>query len=147
MLGEHRLACKRSVMINSKFETLNSKQTQNPNYQNPKPYNLGERTLKFAKKVIAYVNELPKTASNIEVGKQLIRAGGSVGANYMEAEESLSKKDFAMRIKISRKESKESRYWLNLSEPKEGRIKEREELIQEATELMKIFGSIVEKCK
>lgn len=78
--------------------------------QNPKQYDLGERTLKFAKRVIAYVNELPKTISNIEIGKQLIRACGSVGANYLEAEEALSKKDFVMRIKISRKEAKESRY-------------------------------------
>ena len=110
-------------------------------------YDLGERTLRFAKRVIAYVNELPKTMSNIEVGKQLIRAAGSVGANYLEAEEALSKKDFVMRIKISRKESKESRYWLFLSEPRDDKQKEKEELIQEATELMKIFGSIIEKSK
>jgi four helix bundle protein len=64
-----------------------------------------------------------------------------VGANYIEAEDALSKKDFVMRIKISRKEAKESRYWLNLSEPKDNQIKEKEELIEEAPELMKIFGS------
>ncbi|MBL7085120.1 MAG: four helix bundle protein [Candidatus Omnitrophica bacterium] len=113
--------------------------------QNPKQYDLAERTLKFAKSVIAYVKDLPKTLSNVEVGKQLVRAGGSVGANYLEAEEALSKKDFVMRIKISRKESKESRYWLHLSEPKEDNIKGK--LVQEATELMKIFGAIVEKSK
>jgi len=115
--------------------------------QNSKPYDLGDRTLKFAKRIIAYVNELHKTIANIETGKQLIRASGSVGANYIEAEESLSKKDFVMRIKISRKEAKESKYWLNLSEPKEDQINEKEGLIQEATELTKIFGSIIEKCK
>ncbi len=130
-------------MINPKSEILNSKQIQNS-----KPYNLGERTLKFAKRVIAYVNNLPKGISNIEIGKQLIRASGSVGANYLEAEESLSKKDFIMRIKISRKESKEARYWLELSQSEEElNNKEKEGLIQEATELMKIFGSIVEKSK
>jgi four helix bundle protein len=64
-----------------------------------------------------------------------------VGANYIEAEDALSKKDFVMRIKISRKEAKESRYWLNLSEPKDNQIKEKEELIEEAPEFMKIFGS------
>lgn len=115
--------------------------------QNAKPYDLGERTLKFAKRVFVYVNDLPKTLSNIEVGRQLIRAAGSVGANFIEAEESLSRKDFAMRIKISRKEAKESRYWLVLSEPREEKQKDKKELIQEATELMKIFGSIVEKSK
>jgi four helix bundle protein len=52
-----------------------------------------------------------------------------------------------MRIKISKKESKESRYWLRLAEPLKENQKEKEELIQEATELMKIFGSILEKSK
>jgi len=83
--------------------------------------------------------------ANIEDGKQLIRASGSVGANYIEAEEALSKKDFIMRIKISRKEAKESKYWLELIESKMDRIKEKESLIQEAAELTKIFGAIVEK--
>ena len=115
--------------------------------QNSKQYNLGERTLTFAKRVIAYVHKLPKTTGNFEIGKQLIRSAGSVGANYIEAEESLSKKDFALRIKISRKEAKESRYWLNLSEPKSDQNKEKGLLSQEALELTKIFGSIVEKCK
>jgi four helix bundle protein len=115
--------------------------------QNSKQYDLGGRTLKFSKRVAVYVNNLPKTISNIEIGKQLIRAAGSVGANYIEAEESLSKKDFVMRIKISRKESKESRYWLFISEPINDKQKEKEELVQESTELMKIFGSIIEKSK
>ena len=70
-----------------------------------------------------------------------------MGANYIEAEEALSRKDFAMRIKISKKESKESKYWLGLSEPKDEQLDEKGVLIQEATELMKIFGSITEKCK
>jgi four helix bundle protein len=58
-----------------------------------------------------------------------------------------ARKIFVTRIKISRKEAKESRHWLNLSEPKDNQIKEKEELIEEAPELMKIFGSIVEKSK
>jgi len=74
-----------------------------------------------------------------------MRASGSVGANYIEANESLSKKDFLMRIKICKKEVKESRYWLLLSES--DNIKKREYLIGEATELMKIFGSILEKSR
>jgi four helix bundle protein len=115
--------------------------------QNSKIYDLADRTSNFAKRTISYVNEFSKTVANLEIGKQLIRAVGSIGANYIEAEESLSKKDFVMRIKISRKEAKETKYWLNLTEPKEDQIKEKEELIQEATELMKIFGAIVEKCK
>ena len=83
--------------------------------QNSKPvYDLEERTFQFAKDVRLFVKTLPKTIANIEDGKQLIKASGSVGANYIEANESLGKKDFSMRIKISRKESKESAYWLRL---------------------------------
>jgi four helix bundle protein len=70
-----------------------------------------------------------------------------VGANYIEAEEALSRKDFVMRIKISRKEAKETKYWLQLTESKEEQINEKQNLIREATELTKIFGSIIEKSK
>ena len=84
--------------------------------KNSKQYDLEERTLRFAKEVIEFVNALPKTMANIEIMKQIIRSSGSVGANYIEANESLSKKDFAMRVKICRKEAKESRYWLRLIE-------------------------------
>ena len=114
---------------------------------NSKQYDLEERTYRFAKRVNEYVNKLPKTISNIENGKQLVRSGGSVGANYIEANESLSKKDFKMRVKISKKETKESRYWLSLTQPFPQNQKEKEYLIQEATELMKIFGAILEKSK
>ena len=118
-------------------------------YRNSKQYDLEDRTLKFAKDVSSFVKKLPKTIGNIEDGKQLIRASGSVGANYIEANESLSKKDFVMRIKISRKEAKESRYWLRLVDTNEDQEMEsvRNALIQEATELMNIFGSILQKCK
>ncbi len=60
-------------------------------------YDLEDRTLKFAKDVRSFVKKLPRTIVNIEDGKQLIKASGSVGANYIEANEALSKKDFIMR--------------------------------------------------
>ncbi len=82
--------------------------------QKQKKYDLEDRTLCFAKSVIELVNKLDKTIANIEIGKQLVRSSGSVGANYIEANESLSKKDFLLRIKICRKEAKESCYWLKL---------------------------------
>lgn len=82
--------------------------------QNSKYYDLEDRTLQFAKKIIEFINKLPKTLPNLEIIKQLVRSAGSVGANYIEANESLGKKDFLMRIKICRKEAKESRYWLKL---------------------------------
>ena len=85
------------------------------NAQNGKQhYDLEERTFLFAKNVRSFVRKLPKTIANIEDGKQLINASGSVGANYIEANESFSKKDFIFRIKICRKEAKESKYWLRL---------------------------------
>jgi len=115
--------------------------------RNSKQYDLEDRTLQFAKRVIALVNLSPKTLPNIEIGRQLVKSSGSVGANYIEANESLSRKDFVMRIKICRKESKESRYWLKLIQVKSNDEKERESLILEATELMKIFGSIIERSK
>ena len=115
--------------------------------QNSKYFDLEERTLKFAKNTRQFVKKLIKTIANIEDGKQLIRTSGSVGANYIEANEALSKKDFRHRIKICRKEAKESRYWLKLLETdnKSELEKKRQRLIKEATELMKIFGSILEK--
>ncbi len=116
---------------------------------NKNKYDLEERTFKFAKGVIKFCEKLKKTVENIELIKQLVRAAGSIGANYIEANESLSKKDFVMRIKISRKESKESRYWLrlivetnNLKDDEEGKF-----LIQEASEFIKIFNSIITKSK
>ena len=112
-----------------------------------KQYDLEERTFQFAKNVSLYVKKFTRTISNMEYGKQVIRASGSVGANYIEANEALSKKDFVMRIKISRKESKESRYWLLLVDTNNDKEldKERQELIKEATELMMIFSSIMRK--
>jgi len=84
---------------------------------------------------------------NIEDGRQLIKASGSIGANYIEANEALSKKDFMMRIKISRKEAKESRYWLRIIDTgSEIELENtRQHLEKEATELMNIFGSILLK--
>mgnify|MGYP001620163281 CR=1 FL=1 len=110
-----------------------------------KPYDLEERTFVFAKRTNQYVNALPRTISNLENGKQLVRSGGSVGANYIEANEALSKKDFAMRVKISRKEAKESFFWLKLSEPSAAQQNEKEWLMNEANELMKIFSAIMRK--
>lgn len=112
-----------------------------------KKYDLEERTSNFSKRIRVLVGKLSKTIGNIEDGKQLVRSSGSVGANYIEANEALSKKDFLMRSKICRKEAKESRYWLELIDINEAKHLEEEQqnLIKEATELMNIFGSIIRK--
>ncbi len=81
-------------------------------------YDLEDRTLKFAGMVRKFIRHLLQDICNREDSKQLVRSSGSVGANYIEANEALSKKDFRMRIKISRKEVKEARYWLYLIDTK-----------------------------
>ncbi|HCE43746.1 MAG TPA: four helix bundle protein [Lentisphaeria bacterium] len=101
--------------------------------ENSKKYDLEERTFEFARDVRVFVRKLKKDIPNIEDSKQLVRASGSVGANYIEANEALSKKDFIMRIKICRKEAKESVFWLKLisAEDDSSLEKERQRLLQE----------------
>lgn len=117
--------------------------------QKTKQYDLEDRTFVFAANVRAFIKKLPKTSANFEDGKQLIRSSGSVAANYIEANESISKKDFKFRIKICRKEVKESRLFLLFLDTgnQNALQKESTELVQESTELMKIFASILLKCK
>ena len=116
-----------------------------PQNENSKRFDLEDRTFAFAKRARALVKRLEKTIGNVEDSRQLVRASGSIGANYIEANESLSKKDFVCRIKICRKEAKESRYWLRLVEPPPTAMNERDCLVQEAQELMNTFGAIVRK--
>lgn len=120
--------------------------SQKANYKH-ETYDLEERTFEFSRRVNAYVRKLPKDTPNNENGKQLVRAAGSIGANYIEANKAMSKKDFAHRIKASKKEAKESRYWLRLTQPGAAFDKEKNELLQGVLELMKILGSIAEKSK
>jgi four helix bundle protein len=112
-------------------------------------YDLEERTFQFAKAVSLFIKSLPKTIANIEYSRQVIRSSSSVGANYIEANESLGKKDFVMHLRISRKEAKESIFWLRLILETNDAIYRNKcnELIQEATELKKIFSAIIEKSK
>jgi len=114
--------------------------------QNPIQYDLEERTFKFASNAVRLCKGLPKTVIDGEIAKQLVRAATSVGANYIEANEALSKKDFLMRIKICRKEAKESGYWVRLIEVSNPNVKnEQDMLLKESIELTKIFGSILAK--
>ena len=110
-------------------------------------YDLEERTFLFAKRVRALLKLLPKSISNIEDSAQLTRSSGSVGANYIEVNEAISAKDFLYRLKICRKESKESKYWLRLLDTGENvpAEAERSKLVKEAHELVLIFNSIIRK--
>jgi four helix bundle protein len=104
---------------------------------NSKQYDLEERTAVFAEQCRDFVKKLPKTISNFEYGKQLLRSSGSQAANYIEANEALSKKDFVHRIKICRKETKESCLWLRLCDIGDSAElnKEKQRPIQEASEV------------
>jgi four helix bundle protein len=103
-----------------------------------------ERTFVFAQRTRRFVNRLPRLPSNYEDGRQLVRSSGSVAANYIESQEGLSRKDFFFRIKVCRKEARESVLWLRLLEPGTDAAldSERRALAQEADELKRIFSSI-----
>jgi four helix bundle protein len=113
-----------------------------------KKYDLEDRTFLFSRNIRRFIQKLPRSILLQNDITQLLRSSASIGANYIEANESLGKKDFAMRVKICRKEAKETIYWLKLiSEQNFASLieLERSVLEKEATELMHIFGAIVSK--
>lgn len=110
-----------------------------------KQYDLEDRTFESAKASRMFVKKLPRTIANIEDAKQFIRASGSIGANYIEANESIEKEDFVMKVKTCRREAKESGYWLRLLDCDGELDSARAKLLAEARELMRIFGAIVRK--
>lgn len=112
-----------------------------------KVYDLEERTALYGERVRNFCLKLPKNIVNNEYIPQLIRAGSSPGANYIEANECIGDKDFNMKIKTCRRESKESSYWLRLvvTDGSEEMEKERNDLRQEAKEFVLIFTSILKK--
>ncbi len=117
------------------------------NQSSNKPkFDLEDRTTNFARKVIKLCKSLPRNPMNDRLVGQVVGCSGSIGANYREANDALGKKDFAMRIKISRKESKETIHWLILladaNPEKQAEIKELE---KEATEYKNIFSAILNK--
>lgn len=120
-------------------ETLNKNQHK---------FDLEERTTEFAKKVIRLCRKLPKHSLNVRLISQLVSSAGSIGANYREANDCLGAKDFSFRLKIARKEAKETIYWLDLLKEANQEFKEEiQNLIKEAQELKNIFSSIIKKFK
>lgn len=108
-------------------------------------YDLISRCVAYAKRVREFVKDLPQTDANREYARQLVRSSSAVGANYIEANEALGKKDFYYRNRIARKEAKESRYWLELVDTGGSPNLQRQcaLLAQEAHELRLIFSAIV----
>ena len=107
-------------------------------------FDLEKRTLQLSMQVIALTKLLPRTQENLVLIKQLIRSITSIGANYREANEADSRKDFIHRIRICRRENKESLYWLQLIEYSNSSFKSKiDPLIQETRELNLIFSKVV----
>ncbi|MDD4271215.1 MAG: four helix bundle protein [Patescibacteria group bacterium] len=109
-------------------------------------FDLEDRTTEFAKRVIRLCKALPKNSMNNRLIGQVVGSAGSVGANYREANDSLGKKDFVHRLKISRKESKEAIHWLELIAEANPEFKSRmNDLLNEAKELRNILSAIIKK--
>jgi len=107
------------------------------------PYDLEQRCLDFALAVRGFCQTLQKDVINVVYIKQVVRSSSSIGANYIEANENLGKQDLKMKIRISRKEAKETQYWLKLiiAEDEEKRL----DLYREAEALRKILSAILNK--
>ena len=111
-----------------------------------KPYDLEDRTGLFGESVIAYAKRIPVNLVTQSIIPQLVRAGTSVGANYCEADDAVSKKDFKNKIGTCRKEARETKLWLRMIAAAEPELKvEARKLWQEAKELHLIFAAIWRK--
>ncbi len=121
--------------------------SQTTNKTNNNRFDLEERTLKFAKKIIRLCKDLPSNTVNFKLVDQLIRSSGSIGANYREANDALGKKDFLHRLRIARKEAKETIYWLKLLQEANPKKKVKiDTLIDENIQLRNILSAIINKC-
>ena len=110
--------------------------------------NIIDRSYKFAVEIIKLVNLLPKNTSGVVIGNQIMKAGTSIGANVEEAQGAVSEKDFANKMAISKKEARETRYWLRLI--KDSRILnvlQIESLLEECDSLVNILTAIVKISK
>ena len=131
--------------IQNKFEYQDPKAEFTASNLDSKRYDLEDRTLEFAKASGASVKRLQGRIANIEDARQFVSASGSIGANYIEGNESIGNKDFLIQVKTCRREAKESGYWLRLLDCDGDLEPTRAKLLTEPRELMKIFGAIVRK--
>ena len=106
-------------------------------------FDLEERTACFGEAVLSFAKKIPKTTINNPLISQLVRAATSIGANYCEADDGVSKKDFRNKIGLCRKESRETKHWLRMiASANEDLKSQARELWQEAKELNLIFSRI-----
>ncbi|OGF24929.1 hypothetical protein A2303_06480 [Candidatus Falkowbacteria bacterium RIFOXYB2_FULL_47_14] len=112
--------------------------------ENNRVYDLEERTSEYAKRVIRLCRSLPQDPINNRLTGQVVGSAGSTGANYREANDALGKKDFLHRLRISRKEAKESIHWLDCIATANPQVKDRmRELIKEGNEIKNILSKII----
>jgi four helix bundle protein len=112
-----------------------------------KTFDLRERLLKFSKRILEIVKMLPRSPESDVLRKQLAAAGTSIGANYEEADGAISKRDFTHKMVIARKEANETKYWLRVISGDFIQSDEIDGDIKEATEIIKIFSSIISKTR
>lgn len=111
-------------------------------------YDLEERTAKFGEAIIKFTKKIPENLATKSLILQLIKAGTSIGANYCEADDAESKKDFKHKIGICKKEARETKYWLRMIVVAVPALKEEaEKLRQESKELNLIFNAIIHSIK
>ncbi len=111
-------------------------------------YDLEERTAKFGEDIINFVKSLKMNEINRPLIVQIVKSATSIGANYMEANQASSQKDFKNKIYISRKESNETKHWLRMiAVANNDRNDECRKLWKEAHELTLIFAKISKSCK
>jgi four helix bundle protein len=108
-----------------------------------KPYDLEERTAQFGEAIIGFAKTIPHTPVTMPLIGQLVRSGTSVGANYCEADDAETRKDFRHKIGICRKEARETKHWLRMVVAAEPGMREKARTLwQEAKELHLIFVSV-----
>ncbi|MCD6553628.1 MAG: four helix bundle protein [Chloroflexi bacterium] len=111
------------------------------------PFDIKERTFLFGVRIVKLVNVLPRSIAGIEIGRQVIRSGTSIGANVEEADGAESKKDFIHKMSIARKEVRETRYWLRIIQTSLLDNAEVADLIQESDQLVRILSRIIANAK
>ena len=116
--------------------------------QGGKPYDLEERTAKFGEAIVIFARSIPRGPVTLPLISQMVRAGTSVGANYCEADEAGSKKEFRHRISICKKEARETKHWLRMIVAAVPDLRPQAiPLWKEAKELQLIFAAIFRNAK
>jgi four helix bundle protein len=122
---------------------IDTEECKSQNDREEKVFNINERLFIFSERILNIADLLPDQKACNVLCKQLVKSGTSIGANMEEADGAITKRDFINKVTISRKEAKETKYWLELISGKYVGEKELKDDIQEITELIKILSVII----